>query len=100
MDKNFFKRPVSAEEVMRTEPECSFEGKDVIFGTIRMDREVVSRFIYQAADLMDDGMPVTHAFDFVVRSIREEFLSQGEERSEEEIRSCLQKMLFKEGVDL
>jgi hypothetical protein len=100
MGKNFFKRKINPEDVFRSEPECRFKGKDVIFGTIRMDRNKISDFIYSAADLIDDGIPITHAFDFVVRSIKEEFLLQGEERSEEEIRAAVQRLVFKEGVDL
>jgi hypothetical protein len=88
------------EAFMRCEPECNFEGEDVIFGTIRMNRKIVSRFIYRAADLIDDGIPIMHAFDYVVRCIREEYLLLEEERSEEEIRTAVHKMFFRDDVDL
>jgi hypothetical protein len=96
----FPKPKVNLAEIMRTDPACDFEGKDVIFGAIRMDRKLVSRFIYRAADLMDDGIPITHAFDYVVRCIREELLLRGEKRSEEEVRAAVQQMVFRDGVDL
>jgi hypothetical protein len=100
MDKNFFKRSINPEDLMRPEPECRFEGNEVIFGSIRMNRKIVSGFIYRAADLIEEGIPVTHAFDYVVRCIREEFLSTGEERSEEEIRAAVHGMFFRDDVDL
>jgi hypothetical protein len=81
MDMNFFKQKCNPADLMRPDPECDFEGDDVIFGSIRMNRETVADFIYRAADLMDDGIPVPQAFDYVVRCIRDEFLSSGQERA-------------------
>jgi hypothetical protein len=99
MDMNF-KRKYNPADLFRGDPDCSFEDEDVIFGTIRMDRRKVAGFIDGASDLMDDGIPIIEAFDYVVRCIRDEFLLFGEERSEEEIRTAVHKLVFRDDVDL